>query len=516
MKIERTNKTITGSFWGIMEKITRLVFPYILRIIVLRKLGADYLGLNGLFNSILHVLCLSELGFGIAVVYYLYKPIAEDDQQAICAIMTYLKKVYRNIGITVLLAGIAIMPFLPHLINGEVPADINVYLLYLIYLVHTALSYMFVAYKSSLLSAMQSNDLVSRCGFIAMLVLYIGQVILLLTTSNFYLYALMLPITTLLRNILVSNIVDEKYPHLIQEEPISDEMKGEIKSKIVPLMGVKVSSMLNTSIDTIVITAFISLQMNAIYNNYYYVLSGVLGLLTVIYDSMLAGVGNSMVVETKERVLHNFRKFSFINSWLITVCAAALLCLYQPFIELSFGKDNLLPISLVAVFVLYFYCVVMQKIVILYKDAAGLWREDMIRLYAANIINVVLSIVLVKPFGLYGVIGASVFSYLVSIPFLDKVLFKHYFQRPVGGYYRWEILEFIVSALICTACYFATCKMPGGIGGLLLRGVTVVVVSLALLFAVYYHNASYREAINWFVSKVVGFMKQLLKKFRKS
>ncbi len=512
MKIERTKKTISGSFWGMMEKITRLIGPYILRIIVLKKLGIDYLGLSGMFNSILHVLCLSELGFGIAVVYYLYKPIAEDDQEAICQIVTYLRKMYLLIGTFVMVAGLIIMPFLPHLINGTVPQDINLYLLYLIYLVHTALSYLLFAYKSSLLSAMQSNDIVSGTGFISMVILYGGQIIALYLTQNFYIYAFMLPVTTTLRGILVSLYVDKHYPHLIQRAQITEQRKKEIKSKIMPLMSVKISSMLMTSIDTIVITAAISLEVSAIYNNYYYVLSGVLGLLTVIYESMLAGVGNSMVVESREKVMDNFHKFSYINSWLITVCSAAMLCLYQPFIRLSFGSESVLPIGLVILFVLYFYFTVMEKIVMLYKDAAGLWREDMLRLYAANLANIVLSIILVKPFGLYGVIGASVVAYAVSVPFLDKVLFKHYFHQPVGRYYLWEIREVIVSLIVCTACYFVTSFMPEGILGLLVRGVSVVVISLALLFAFYWHDQDYRQAIVWFTNKILGFARGMLRK----
>ena len=513
MKIERTKKTISGSFWGMMEKITRLVGPYILRIIVLKRLGIDYLGLSGMFNSILHVLCLSELGVGTAVVYYLYKPIAEDDQEAICQILSYLRRLYFIIGSVVMLAGIIIMPFLPHLISGSVPADINLYLLYLIYLVHTALSYAMFAYKTSLLNAMQSNDVVSCIGFFVMVILYGGQAAALYLTKNFYVYAFMLPITTALRAILTSLYVDRHYPQFLQRARITDQRRSEIKSKMLPLLSVKLNNMMMLSLDTIVITAAISLEMNAIYNNYYYVMSGVLGLLMVIYDSMLAGVGNSMVVESRDKVMNNFRKFSCINSWLITVCSAAMLCLYQPFIKLSFGKESLLTVDLVVMFVLCFYLTVMQKIVALYKDAAGLWREDMVRMYVANFANIILSIVLVRPFGLYGVIDASVLVYAISVPFLDKVLFKNFFHQPVGRYYLWEIREVIVSVIVCAACYFVTSYMPEGILGMLIRGVSVVAVSLILLFAFYWHDASYRQAIRWFISKVLNFAAGLLKKF---
>lgn len=78
-RIERTKNTVAGAFWGLVEKISSILLPFIVRTVLIKKLGSEYLGLSSLFSSILEVLNLTELGFGSAAVFAMYKPIAEDD-----------------------------------------------------------------------------------------------------------------------------------------------------------------------------------------------------------------------------------------------------------------------------------------------------------------------------------------------------------------------------------------------------------------------------------------------------
>ena len=53
MKIARTDNTIKGSIWGIVNRIVCTVVPFIIRTIVIYVFGMEYLGLNSLFTSIL-------------------------------------------------------------------------------------------------------------------------------------------------------------------------------------------------------------------------------------------------------------------------------------------------------------------------------------------------------------------------------------------------------------------------------------------------------------------------------
>lgn len=74
-------------------KIYQMFMPFIMRTVIIYYLGAEFLGLNSLFNSILQVLNLAELGVGSAMVFSMYKPIAENDTQKLCALLNLYKSI---------------------------------------------------------------------------------------------------------------------------------------------------------------------------------------------------------------------------------------------------------------------------------------------------------------------------------------------------------------------------------------------------------------------------------------
>ena len=152
MKIERTKNATRNIIFGGLLKIYQIVIPFVMRTVMIYFLGIQYLGLNSLFTSILQVLNLAELGVGSAMVYSMYKPIVEDDKERICSLMRLYRTYYRVIGLIIAVAGTILTPFVPHLIKGDVPADMNVYILYLLNLGATVLSYWLFAYKNSLFS----------------------------------------------------------------------------------------------------------------------------------------------------------------------------------------------------------------------------------------------------------------------------------------------------------------------------------------------------------------------------
>ena len=131
----RTINTKRNILFGFLQIIVSQGLPFIVRTILIYRFGVEYLGLNSLFSSILSVLSLMELGFGTAVVFSLYKPVAENDTEKICAYLAFYRKIYRIIGISILVVGLVLMPFLDKLIReSAVPGDLNLYVCYLIFL----------------------------------------------------------------------------------------------------------------------------------------------------------------------------------------------------------------------------------------------------------------------------------------------------------------------------------------------------------------------------------------------
>ena len=171
-KIERTKNASRNIFFGVILKIYQILVPFLMRTAMIYLMGVQYLGLNSLFTSVLQVLNLAELGVGSAMVYSMYKPIAEDDDTTICALMKLYRTYYRVIGLVIAVVGCALTPFIPHLIKSDVPAGINVYILYLLNLGATVLSYWLFAYKNSILQAHQRADVVSKVAIITNTIQY--------------------------------------------------------------------------------------------------------------------------------------------------------------------------------------------------------------------------------------------------------------------------------------------------------------------------------------------------------
>ena len=169
----RTANSKRNIFWGAVQKFVAMFAPFAVRTIMIKTIGAEYLGISGLFTSILSALSLAELGIGTAIVYSMYKPIADGDTPAVCALLNMYRKIYRIIGGIVFGIGIVLFPLLPNLINGEIPADVNIYLIFAIYLFNSTASYWLFAYKISLLNAHQRADIVNKIDIFLSYLLYI-------------------------------------------------------------------------------------------------------------------------------------------------------------------------------------------------------------------------------------------------------------------------------------------------------------------------------------------------------
>ena len=79
-KRSRTEYSILNILTGMGGYILNTILGFICRMVFVQCLSADYLGINGLFSNILTMLSLAELGVGSAIVFALYKPLAENDE----------------------------------------------------------------------------------------------------------------------------------------------------------------------------------------------------------------------------------------------------------------------------------------------------------------------------------------------------------------------------------------------------------------------------------------------------
>ena len=296
-KIERTKNATRNIVFGVILKAYQIAVPFIMRTAMIYFMGVQYLGLNSLFTSILQVLNLAELGVGSAMIYSMYQPIADDDNITICALMKLYRTYYRVIGFVIAAIGCFLTPFIPKLISGDVPSGINIYILYLLNLGATVLSYWLFAYKNSILQAHQRTDVVSKVTLVTSTIQYALQLFVLWAFKNYYLYVLVMLATQAITNVATALVADKLYPQFKPRGSLPKQEVSKINHRIRDLFTSKIGAIIVNSADTIVISAFLGLTALAVYQNYYFILTSITGFITVIFSAVTAGIGNSLVVE---------------------------------------------------------------------------------------------------------------------------------------------------------------------------------------------------------------------------
>ena len=425
----RLKNSMRNTITGILCRIVTILFPFII--------GMDYAGLNGLFSSVLMMLNISELGFGSALVYSMYKPIAEADTDKVCALLNFYKKVYRIIGCVILALGLVLLPFIRSFIKGDVPADINVYILYLAFLLNTVIGYFAFAYKSALLTASQREDISNKIILFVNLVMYLSQLVVLWQWKNYMAYVFLSPVFTLITNFVRSYVVDHTFPQYKCRGTMEKSELKTIFKNVIALIGEKIGAVVLLSTDTLVISAALGLTDVACYDNYYMIISGLRALVIVIFNSIRPSIGNSMVTESLEKNYRNFCKITSLFVWISGFCSISMICLFQPFMRIWVGEEYLLSTVTVIMFGVYFFGWKMLDVLVLYQDAAGLWWYSKFRPYVVSILNIIGDIVLVRHFGLNGVVFATLFtSVCMSYPWLLRVLYKRYFKGKPWDYLK--------------------------------------------------------------------------------
>ena len=497
MEKSRTSYAVKNIFWGVFNKIINIVFPFAVRSVIIYVLGTEYLGLNTLFSSVLQVLNLAEMGISSAIVYSMYKPIATKNKVEVCALLSLYRKIYRIIGLVVLVIGLSFVPFLPNMINGSYPENANLAVLYFIYLVNTVMSYYFFSYKAALLNACQQVSSVYNINTVTMSMQSIVQIIILFVFKDYLLFIAALPIFTLLNNLLIGYVSHKKYPEYIPNGEVSGNIIKSIKKRVAGLFITKLCTTTRNALDSIFISAMIGLNAVAIYGNYYYIMGAVFSLVSIIVTSLTASIGNSLAKESVKKNYDDMRKIDFIFSWISGLCVIALLCLYQPFMTLWVGSNLLFPYHMVILFALYFYSLCAGSIRAAYHDAAGLWWEARYRAVLETIANVVLNFILTLLMGIAGTILSTIISILViNFGYGTSIVFKNYFKGISMKQFFGDHFKYLIVTVIAAIVTVAVCSAirVSGLAAIVFNGIMCLVIPNIIFYAVYRKTSLFKTS----------------------
>lgn len=455
MEESRMENALNNAKTGLIVQVIKKIVGFIVRTIFIKVLNSEYLGINSLFTNVLMILSFAELGIGTAIIFNMYKPIAEENQEKIKSLMKLYEKSYNIIGITIFILGLAVIPFMNYIAKDVQEVHENIVLIYILFLINTSLSYFFI-YKKSVITAYQQESVVNKINSYIYILKSILEIIFLITTKNYIIYLVIQIVITIFTNITISRKAEKIFPYLKEKkyEPISHEEKKNIFLEVKSLVVYKIGVAISDGIDNILISILLNVNLVGLCSNYILVITSVKELLLkILNDGLMASIGNLKYTGTKKQKKDVLYQLTFISFWIYDICAIAFILLLNPFIEIWLGHEYVLERGIsIALAVNFFICGIRTPCYT-YRMASGLFKKGTCSPYIESIVNIVLSIILCKKTELIGIFIASSIAQLLSYSWIDPYLIHKYelkhslkeYVKKCSGY----VLSFIFALTSC-------------------------------------------------------------------
>lgn len=495
------DKSVKNISYALIGQTIGLLSSFILRMIFVKQLNEDFLGIDSLFTSLVSMLSLAELGIGSAINFSLYKPIHNKDTEKIKSLMLYYKNLYRKIGILIFILGVFLLPFLSK-ITGDTSVE-NIHFIFFLFVFNSSISY-FYSYKKTLIIADQHRHITIVYRYLFFVLMAVGQSIVLLKYKNYIFYILLMILATFLENFTLSLKADKLYPYLKSNKikPIDDKSKGLIKKNAFAMSFHKIGGIVLNSTDNIVISSFIGISTVGMYSNYLLITNALNLIFGQIFSAIIATIGNLGVQSDKEKLKRIFANILMSGFLLVSFSTVMLFMLLNPFISFWLGNKMLLPLSTIILIILNFYVLHIRRVVLTFRDALGLYWYDRYKPIFEASLNILLSIIFVKYLGLNGVFLGTILSMLLTSIWIEPyVLFKYAFNDNIKEYLKKMLLFFIVTAFIAIISFILNLYMDSffnikNIMKLLVPFFITIIVYLFVILICFHKNENFMEILS--------------------
>lgn len=492
---------------GVGGQLLNTLMAFVARLIFIQYLSAAYLGINGLFSDVLGMLNLAELGIGTAMIYSLYLPVAQKKEKSIARLMNLYCLMYRVVSSFVFIAGLCLMPFL-HLFIKDGSEINHLYVIYLLYLLQSASSYL-LSYKNSIYLANQKAYLKSAWDQIFHFIQLVVQVIILISTKNFILYLVIQLLTPLCSNVIISWKVDKEFPYLkeIKELPSKEECISIFKN-IGALSLHKLATVVVKGTDNLIMSAFVGLSTVGVCSNYKMIVSNINLLLGKVVSAFSGSIGNLGATEEGEKIYDVYRILDFSMFLLYGYLAGGMVVLFNFFIRLYAGNRYLLSMTIVVLIVIEFYISGMRQVNLQFREALGLFWHDRYKAVVEALINLVVSLILVKKYGVAGIYAGTIISTLFTCFWVEPyILMRHgmktYWKKKLVTYfieYGKRIIAVGLSVVLSYAVYKYLPKE--NILWFLIDGIIYTFIYIGIILGFYVQTEEYRYLLNIIYKKI--------------
>lgn len=468
---------------GAVGKIVLLGATFLVRTLFIRILGVEYTGISSLYTNILSFLSLAELGMGSVLIFELYQPLKEKDQETVSMYVALFQKIYFGVICAVLGVGLCLLPFLQAITNSSLDQR-SLVEYYLLYLANSVCSY-FVVYRTTVIEADQKRYITQAVDIGTKLAMYICQSIYLVLRRDFVGYLCIQVLFTVLKNLILHRVATYMYPYLITSpiKKIEKAKAKEVFKNVRATFIAKVSNVVLTQTDSIIISVMLGVVAVGYYSNYNMIVVYInSSIYYVLYSALEASVGSLNAEDNSAKSFAMYKRLSLYFAVFNTFCAAEYLCLIQDFITVWIGAKYLQGMIVVVAILLSLYVSQAMNVVSMYRQTLGLFREAQKIYPLMAIINIVVSVVLTRWIGVAGVPLGTAIARLTTTFWFEGLLVFRRLKQPFVAYLR-EQAGFAIFAIgVCTiSLWLCTWISVQGIIALLIK--LILVAALTALFS---------------------------------
>lgn len=506
----RTKNSIKNITISIISQIIMTLLGFISRKVFLDNLGIDYLGVNGLLTNVLSLLALLEGGIGSSITYNLYKPLAENDEEKITALIQLYKKAYMIIAAVVLGLSISLFPILSGIMTEGSNVS-NIFIVYIVFVMKNVMAYLY-AHKWSLINADQKNYILARRNLVFSIITTISKIVVLVLTQSYVLFLIIEVIIVIIQSILNGKIVDKLYPYIKTKKKytIEKETKINIINNVKALFLHNVGSYCVFGTDNILISKFVNVSTVGIYSNYTMIINQLVNIIAPVINGVGSSVGNLIATESKEKNYSIFKVTYLVNFWIYSFCVIFLYNLLNPFINWWLGEGYLLDNITFFVILMNCYITGMRSSIGTFKTKAGIFVQDKYMPLIESIINLGASLILIKYFGLLGVfLGTTISTLCIVFWNVPRLVYKYVFKRSSWEYFIkyfiYALITIIVGSITTGVCnYF----IEGySFMSLIYRGCLCVIIPNTIYLLIFYKTSEFKYLINIMKNVIPQFVK---------
>lgn len=504
-KSSRTINSLRNIIFGLGYQLLSIILAFLNRSIFIFTLGVSYLGISGLFTDILTMLSMADLGFGVALTYSMYKPLANKDYDRLAGLTNLYAIVYRCIAAAVLIIGLSLTPFLKYIVNLKQPIP-HLQLYYLMYLLNTVASYL-VIYKTSILDADQKDYLLNKYRSIFSVLQTALMTIFLWLTHSFFIYLLIQLCFTYLQNFYCSHIADKTYPFINRKVKLPFKEVKSIFQNLYSVFVYKVSYVMLNATDNTIISIFIGTRMVGYYSNYSMLTTRLVSVINAFFYAFTSSVGNLIVTEKPRKRYETFLGIQSLSLILAVFCVTCLSLLTQDFIKIWLGERFLLSNIIFIAIILNFYLQIILFPVWTFREATGLYMQTKYVMLLAAIINVIISVLFAKLFGVAGVLIASAIARLLTYFWFEPIyMFHKYFKISTSTYFM-SILKnvFLTILTIIIVGWLASFLPCNTVLQFIIK--CLVVISCAAILSIIFYIKS--KGVNMIFEHIKGISKKI-------